>query len=380
MRKLLISITFLAAALSARAQLTPDGIMALLPNMPTQAEMIRYAKESCAPVSVHVEVTQPTLYDDFREALQAALEKASGSTDQNLEPSMNKKINEGKVAGTNRTESELAHMTESQREAYARSQAASQLSGMGLSVADIAKLQSGNVSRAEAEALAAKMVATQSGGVTMADVQAMQNMTDKQRKEYLEQSGLGESMGAKAAADKGKNTKKADEAALVQDLARYNRLLNELHERMEKKLADAVKAGQNMYNNTYKKKIDQWESVRSEAMREGAGWEKYDAADEGKVEAASRKLANAEHQQWLARCEFYEKFIPMWRNAIVEQMDMVRSQEMPLTQEKKMATNKLYELTKDVKYAVGDSYPVSAAIKYLEIPEILGDYDSYVME
>lgn len=150
----MISITFLAAALSARAQLTPDGIMALLPNMPTQAEMIRYAKESCAPVSVHVEVTQPTLYDDFREALQAALEKASGSTDQNLEPSMNKKINGGKVAGTNRTESELAHMTESQREAYARSQAASQLSGMGLSAADIAKLQSGNVSRAEAEALA----------------------------------------------------------------------------------------------------------------------------------------------------------------------------------------------------------------------------------
>lgn len=327
MRKLLISITLLAAALSARAQLTPDGIMALLPNMPTQAEMIRYAKESCAPVSVHVEVTQPTLYDGFREALQAALEKASGSTDQNLEPSMNKKINGGKVA--------------------------SQLSGMGLSAADIAKLQSGNVSRAEAEALAAKMVATQ--------------------------SGLGESMGAKAAADKGKNTKKADEAALVQDLARYNRLLNELHERMEKKLADAVKAGQNMYNNTYKKKIDQWESVRSEAMREGAGLEKYDAADEGKVEAASRKLANAEHQQWLARCEFYEKFIPMWRNAIVEQMDMVRSQEMPLMQEKKMATNKLYELTKDVKYAVGDSYPVSAAIKYLEIPEILGDYDSYVV-
>lgn len=361
MRKLLISITFLAAALSARAQLTPDGIMALLPNMPTQAEMIRYAKESCAPVSVYVEVTQPTLYDDFREALQAALEKASGSTDQNLEPSMNKKINGGKVAGTNRTESELAHMTESQREAYARSQVANQLSGMGLSAADIAKLQSGNVSRAEAEALAAKMVATQSGGVTMADVQAMQNMTDKQRKEYLEQSGLGESMGAKAAADKGKNTKKADEAALVQDLARYNRLLNELHERM-------------------KKKIDQWESVRSEAMREGAGWEKYDAADEGKVEAASRKLANAELQQWLARCEFYEKFIPMWRNAIVEQMDMVRSQEMPLMQEKKMATNKLYELTKDVKYAVGDSYPVSAAIKYLEIPEILRDYDSYVME
>jgi len=109
-------------------------------------------------------------------------------------------------------------------------------------------------------------------------------------------------------------------------------------------------------------------------MREGAGAETYTDAEKATVEAASRKLKNAEYQQWLLWCEFYEKYIPLWRNAIVQQMDMVRSQEMPLMTKMKTVTNELYQLTKDEKYAIGDSYPYSTALNYLEIPEGIGDY------
>ena len=56
-------------------------------------------------------------------------------------------------------------------------------------------------------------------------------------------------------------------------------------------------------------------------------------------------------------------------------MDMVRSQEMPLMTKMKTVTNELYQLTKDEKYAIGDSYPYNAALKYLEIPEGIGDYN-----
>ena len=375
MKKILISILFVAVAFSARAQMTPDAIMALLPNMPSQTEMIRYARESCAYPSQNIEVTQPSLYDDFREALKQAQEQASASVEGNTAASITSKAMKSKVAGTGYTGSELTHMSEAQREQVARAQANSTLSGLGLSQAEIAKLQSGNVTEAEAQALAAKMVAAQTGGMTMADDQAMQGMTKEQQQKYLEESGLQESMGAKAKADKSKTNKNSRVATLEADLARLTRQHLELDSRIEKVLTDAIKKGQDMYNNGYKNQIAQWEKARSEAMREGAGAETYTDAEKATVEAASRKLKNAEYQQWLLWCEFYEKYIPLWRNAIVQQMDMVRSQEMPLMTKMKTVTNELYQLTKDEKYAIGDSYPYSAALKYLEIPEGIGDYN-----
>lgn len=375
MKKILISILFVAAAFSARAQMTPDAIMALLPNMPSQTEMVRYARESCAHASQNIEVTQPSLYDDFREALKQAQEQASASVEGNTTASFTSKAMKSKVAGTGYTGSELTHMSEAQREQVARAQANSTLSGLGLSQAEIAKLQSGNVTEAEAQALAAKMVAAQTGGMTMADVQALQGMTKEQQQKYLEESGLQESMSAKAKADKSKTNKNSKVATLEADLARLTRQHLELDSRIEKVLTDAIKKGQDMYNDGYKNKIAQWEKARSEAMREGAGAETYTDAEKSSVEAAARKLKNAEYQQWLLRCEFYEKYIPLWRNAIVQQMDMVRSQEMPLMTKMKTVTNELYQLTKDEKYAIGDSYPYNAALKYLEIPEGIGDYN-----
>ena len=112
---------------------------------------------------------------------------------------------------------------------------------------------------------------------------------------------------AKAKADKSKTNKNSRVATLEADLARLTRQHLELDSRIVIVLTDAIKKGQDMYNNGYKNQIAQWEKARSEAMREGAGAETYTDAEKATVEAASRKLKNAEYQQWL-----------LWYTALVD--------------------------------------------------------------
>ena len=74
-RKFFLAVAWLTMTVSVSAQTTAEAIMALLPKLPTEAEMIRYQKETSAPQHLNISVTQPDLYNDFYDALKVANEK-----------------------------------------------------------------------------------------------------------------------------------------------------------------------------------------------------------------------------------------------------------------------------------------------------------------
>ena len=81
-------------------------------------------------------------------------------------------------------------MSEAQQEQLGKDIMNQKLGSYGLSQADIAKMQSGNMSEAEQQALANKMMQNMTGGMTMQDVRFMQNMTDEERAQFMQMSGL----------------------------------------------------------------------------------------------------------------------------------------------------------------------------------------------
>lgn len=46
--------------------------------------------------------------------------------------------------------------------------------------------------------------------------------------------------------------------------------------------------------------------------------------------------------------------------------------------EREIVTDKLYKQTKSAEYAEGGAFPLMAALEYLDIPSVIGEYDSYI--
>ena len=90
-----------------------------------------------------------------------------------------------------------------------------QLAGYGISQKDLARMQSGQMSEAEMAALASKMMEKQTGGLNMRDIQAMENMTDEERMDYMQQTGLAESTSKKMQETKPKQAAQKHRAELT---------------------------------------------------------------------------------------------------------------------------------------------------------------------
>lgn len=376
MKKIFVTMMLLMAALGAKAQMTPEAVMGMTPTLPSLSDMIRFQKELMNPDPERV-MTQPKLYVDFLEALENAKKRADEQVEKTVGSAVEHKTLNSKVAGTNYTVRQVESMSEAEQEKMGKDIVNQKLSGYGLSQADIAKMQSGKMSKADEQALANKMLQNMTGGMTMKDVQFMQNMTDEERAQFMEMSGLGESTSAKIKEQKPKLQKNAKVVELIQESTKCDKQFNELKDKVIQMKEDVLEAGRNLFNSNYKQSIEKWKSVQKEAIAEGALWEKYTEEDKPKVEAAARKLKNAQNQEWYLECEFYEKYLPTWRNYIVKRMDICRSQLLPIMQKKKNITDKLHQMTKEPQYASGSTYPFIAGFAYLETPLEIEDYGPF---
>ena len=376
MRKIMFSTMLLTIASAVSAQMTPEAVMAALPQMPTVAEMIRYEKESLNP-DPKKEMTQPNLYIDFHKALKSAKDRTDEQIKNNVSTSVERKIMNSKVAGSNYTVAQMEAMSEAEQERVANQIVQNKLKGYGISQADMAKMQSGNMSKADEEAMANRMIQQMTGGMTMSDIQMMQGMTDKERAQFMQASGLAEQTQAKAKENKQNAQKNANLNALIQQMQKCDRQLNELNNRMLKMDNEVKQAGRELYKQSYEQQVAKWDAVFMEAVKEGAFSEKYTEEERPMVEAAQRKADNAANQKWILLCDFYTKYIPTWRNMIVKKMDMCRSQMMPLLVEKKNISDNLYKITQDAGYAQGEIYPYIAASSYLDIPFDIDKYDPF---
>ncbi len=321
------------------AQMTAESIMALMPALPTESEMIRFQKEKNAPTFMGISITQENLYVDFLEKLEDAQDQAQNGLKINAED-MKAKAMGSKVEDTGYTAGQIVGMSESQLEAMAQSHVAKKLSGLGLSMSEIEKMGDGDISEAQAMALAQKIAANQKG-----NAKAGGGQQQKMQKLNLQLHACGE-----------------------RELA--------LNQEIQSKTKQALKDGRALYDRDFKARVKTCEATIKEAISEGALEEKYSEEQEAAVKAAEKKFQEALKKKWEIECEFYAQFIPMWRNAILSAMDLCKTKLLSLKNEQKQIYDEMYALTQRVDYALGDIYPPQAGLMYLEIPEDIEQYET----
>ena len=368
MKKIIITLFALAMMLPAGAQMTPEAVMGMTPDLPSTAALLNYWKERNDPF--RKEAPDSYILDEFREAWNAANDQIQDMQEKALAPGMQRNAMAGKVAGTNKTAGEVANMSEAEAKALAMSSMQGRLSGMGLSQADFAKLKSSNLSDEEAKAMASKVMAKQTGGLTAKDIEAMSHMTDEERAAFMQESGLGESMTAKMNADKGKRASSQKQYQLVTELTSLAQKEHSLQQKAIEMIESARKEGVALFDRKYRKADAEYQAEISRANVEAE--EAISAAD---VKAAQARLDAALSAWFSNMSRFYAEYIPMYRDAVAGAMDCCRAQLLPVKRQHKEVMEKLYALTKSAEYALSDSVPFEASYMYFELSEKITEFD-----
>lgn len=339
MRKFFVSMMMLTASIGANAQTAAEKIMNMMPKLPSLAEMIQWEKDYWYPSMIEDRVGDKVgPYVPFYEALKSAKEQAQESSRDMVESSVVNKALDSRVGNSKYTVRDFQNMSESEAEEAGKGIANDMLSGMGFSADDIAKMQSGKMSEADQMALASKM---------------------------MKHKGLAGSSKVKV---QGVNNEKG-----VMVLADTDRRIGEITKKMLARKTDAIEAGKELYDSKYADRIEAFDEKISPYVA---------AAESGtssEVTAATAKIKELELQRYALYCEFFEKWLPTWRNAIVDAMNICRNELMPLMVERQMTTESLYQQTKKADYAEGAIYPIQAALTFLELPDDIGDYNDLIV-
>ncbi len=376
MKKILL-VAALLTAMTARAQMTPEAIMGSVPTMPSTAEMLQYYSDYTNPNGEGV--PDPNVISNFLEAW----EEARRNIDANNKTGdvIQRRVMNSKVGnGTNKSVKEVENMSDAEAEAMAKATMNKQLAGYGISQKDLARMQSGQMSEAEMAALASKMMEKQTGGLNMRDIQAMENMTDEERMDYMQQTGLAESTSKKMQENKPKQAAQKHRAELTLEGQKLDQQMYALMQEINGMKTNALDEGRALYSRKYKARNDELEEQAMQAIRDGAGWEKYDDKDRPRVEAASKRLQGIRKAQHKLMCEYMGEFIPMWRDAVTNGMDKCRSQMMPLARQREKIGKELYDINKEAEYAQYDMYPFTAASFYFELSRDVVEFEQVLKD
>ena len=368
MKKIIITLFALAMMLPAKAQMTPEAVMGMTPDLPSTAALLNYWKNHNDPF--HNEYPNSDLLGEFMEAWNAANDQIQDMQEKTLAPGMKKNAMAGLVAGTNKTAGEVANMSEAEAKALAMSTMKGRISSMGLSQADFAKLQGGNLSDEEAMAMASKVMAKQTGGLTAKDIEAMSHMSDEERAAFMQESGLGESMTAKMNADKGKRASSQKQYQLATELISLGQKEHSLQQKAIEMIESAKKEGVALFDRKYRKADAEYQAQISRANFEAE--EAISAAD---VKAAQARLRAAQSGWFNNMSRFYAEYIPMYRDAVAGAMDCCRAQLLPVKRQHKEVMEKLYALTQSAEYALSDSVPFEASYMYFELSEKITEFE-----
>ena len=368
MKKVIITLFALAIMFPVWAQMTPEAVMDMTPDLPSTAALLNYWKNNHDPF--HNEYPNSDLLNEFMEAWNAANDQIQDMQEKTLAPGMQRNAMAGKVAGTNKTAGEVANMSEAEAKALAMSSMQGRLSSMGLSKADFAKLQRSDLSDEETKAMASKVMAKQTGGLTAKDIEAMSHMTDEQRAAFMQESGLGESMTAKMNADKGGRASSQKQYQLVTELTSLGQKEHSLQQKAIGMIESARKEGVALFDRKYRE-ADKYH--REEMHRAAVVLE--DAIGEAAYKAALARL-NAALSAWFSNMSrFYAEYIPLYRDAVAGAMDCCRAQLLPVKRQHKEVMEKLYALTQSAEYALSDSVPFEASYMYFELSEKITEFE-----
>ena len=357
MIKIFVTMMLLMAALGAKAQMTPEAWIASLPELPSITQIIAEDRDYRYPFNEEKDVKVPVA--DFLESVDNAMESGAETM---------RKVGEGellhqknmafkeKVPGTNVTKGQMAHMSKSQQEKVAKQAVKGQLAQYGLSEADIKKMQSGKMTKAEQDALTNKVMKQMTGGMDMNDVRFMQGMTDKERMEFMQMSGLAESTTAKMEADKKKS--KVSQATLKQ----LNKVIKErgftTNRVIEhKELNHVMEYGDSLWNHKYEATAA---SLRKKQGALAAKLEElwHDAANGKNVEAQLEAVREQGRQNqlniWENENKFYAEYIPLYHRALGGMLDYIKGTVMSAYRNWKNVYDKAYKETGEQQWMLGE--------------------------
>ena len=366
MKKILVSLALvLFMSIGVYAQLTPEGVMATLPDIPTAAQMIDFADgkaNSDLYVDFHAKL------NDAQKQCQEMMDKATASLAHDVKSQAMKE----KVPGTNVSVAQAKNMSKSGLQALAKAAAMGRVASMGVSAADLQSAQNGTMSE---EDLASSILAQRTGGLTMKDLEAMSNMSDEEKIEFMQNSGLSASTQAAAARNSKASAGKAELTSVMQKITSLQERIAELTQKSIRLREEGDAFGKDLYAKDYKGKIEPLqEEFRALSVFVGGG-ENGTATEEAKGREAGARIDAINEQIDGFMHDFYSKAIPVWRNAVIASMDVYRAEVLPLQYELKEAYAKAYELTGSHEYMGGDQLPFSAAFSYLESAGYIDNYN-----
>lgn len=296
---------------SAFAQLTPEGVMATLPDMPTAAQMIAYETPGGQD-------DLGDIYGEFHSKLNKAIKQCQEMQDKSMAGLASKAKDAAlseKVPGTNVSVADAKNMSKSDLQKLAMSAAMGRMSSMGVSMADVQKVQSGKAAASNA-----------------ALTSVMQKITSLQKR--------------------------------IGDLTQKSIRLRD----------EANAFGKDLYAKDYKSRIESLEKEVRNLFGQVSDGEQT-AAEAAKARELAPKIEGLNKQIDDLTKDFYSKSIPVWRNAVIAAMDVFRVEILPLQYELKEAYQQAYELTGQADYIGGEILPFSAAGSYLESAEYIDKYD-----
>lgn len=354
--------------LPAGAQMTPEAVMGITPDLPSTAALLNHWKEHNDPL--RDVAPDSDILNEFMEAWNAANDQIQDMQAKTLAPGMQRNAMSGKVAGTGKTAGEVANMSEAEAKALAMSSMQGRLSSRGLSQADLAKLQRSDLSDEDAQAMASKVMARQTGGLTAKDIEAMSHMSDEERATFMQESGLGESMTAKMNADKGGRASSQKQYQLVTELTSLGQQEYVLQQKAIGMIESARKEGVALFDRKYREADKQH---REEIDRAAVLLE--DAIGEAAYKAALARLHAAQSAWFNNLSRFYAEYIPLYRDAVAGAMDCCRAQLLPVKRQHKEVMEKLYAITQSAEYALSDSVPFDASSLYFELSEKITEFE-----
>lgn len=363
----------LAAALllcvSARAQMTPEAVMGITPELPSVTSLLNYYDQANRPYGNGV--SDPDVISSFLDAWEAARRQIEDMRDKTLAPAARQDVMKSQVTSTGKSVRETTRMSEADARKLAQSSMNSRLSELGLSQADMARMQSGQMSEAEQKALADKVMAARTGGMTSKDVEAMQRMgSDQKRRDYMQESGLGASMTQKMEADKGKRAASQTQTRLVSEMLRLDQEAYRLQTEASGKKQAARSEGTALFKRKYEKTVaDLQERIGQAAVA------MEDATTEAAFKAAEERMRETQELLHKTLCAFYGEYIPIYRDAVAASLDICRARMLPVLKQKQAVQEQLYALTESAEYALSATVPFLASDLYFELAKDIVDFE-----
>lgn len=365
MKKFSVSMMLLMAALGAKAQMTPEAWIASMPDLPSINQIIAEDKAYRNPDNEDPKMP----LKDFLEAVDEAMKSGGeamgkvGSADLNHYKNV---LYKEKVAGTNVSKGQFAHMSKDQQEKVAKQAVKGKLSQYGLSEADIKKMQSGKMSQADQRALVNKVMAHQTGGMTADDVKFMQGMTDKERKTFMEQSGLAESTTAKIKEDMKKAKVSQATAKRIMSAVKEMEFTTE-RVREHKDLTHVMVYGDSLWSRKYEPSIASMrKKIGPLAAKYEELWQK--GAPKSQLKAVADQIHQIKMDIWECENKFYEEYVPLYQREIGGLLGYIKGTVMSAFRSWKAAYDQAYKETKEARFMLSEAQitePVEFYAAYL---------------